>query len=736
MATWLGAHGPPFVRLLAHGVLVELVQLLLNRKVLLFRKGRVSVASRSEASEAASLGLLFSATDFSTPAVSRLVSPAVSRPTSPALLPGLEAGIWKEDVSGANQREEEASWRAAPPPTNGATTGRPLFSSYSLPGTRASSPVRLRSPPGMSGANGQAGSGDLRSTRPVMPKMLEKRKSISSLEPLKPEVRMPPARSIFESAHMIVGAAGTNTGAPTFEHGSIGVRQPLNGNAKEFEAGKNIWVKDPEAAGTTGSAAGSAYASRRNSMSDMDGWRSAITAGAAAGLPATFESSSGFAGESMDACDPAAVLAVKLARLNSDHIAQSTATSDELARFTAAVQYRPCFHFEKSGAAHTPEWICLVAFSIGPKRYQMRSKVQAKKDQAKNEVCMKVLQMIEDESIAMAPHAEAAGAIDSVVDLARLLNFLQQAPVVYYLTRAPPNAGAAGLSGAARFDQRGASNMISRRHSISGPAAGHHAYGIGAQLPMWNGSTRIQVKSVNILTGEAQPTVSASTPFTHSVTCASKNEAKEQIAANLLSQIQRARVVNPSLFSVLSAARQNITAVPAHPQSLPSTTSTSTADAMMWSNSLAVPASVQAPISAPGGGVPPPVDIHASGHESSASLFSMHTPVPGRPYSGISAIGLATPMATPMATPGGGSAPDTPAHSDKHGQAHHTYSSLTQVVEAISPSSDSHSPVEDVTALSKRFAAEMPRLSRTASEAQNAAAQATSTASAESALED
>jgi len=41
IATYLAHHGPSFIQLLPHGVLVELVQLLLNRKVLLFRKGKV-----------------------------------------------------------------------------------------------------------------------------------------------------------------------------------------------------------------------------------------------------------------------------------------------------------------------------------------------------------------------------------------------------------------------------------------------------------------------------------------------------------------------------------------------------------------------------------------------------------------------------------------------------------------------------------------------------------------------
>ena len=43
-AQWLARHGPKFIQLLPHGVLVELVQLLLNQKILLFRKGKVSVS--------------------------------------------------------------------------------------------------------------------------------------------------------------------------------------------------------------------------------------------------------------------------------------------------------------------------------------------------------------------------------------------------------------------------------------------------------------------------------------------------------------------------------------------------------------------------------------------------------------------------------------------------------------------------------------------------------------------
>ena len=46
-AQWLSRHGPRFIQALPHGVLVELVQLLLNKKVLQFRKGRVSVTTAS-----------------------------------------------------------------------------------------------------------------------------------------------------------------------------------------------------------------------------------------------------------------------------------------------------------------------------------------------------------------------------------------------------------------------------------------------------------------------------------------------------------------------------------------------------------------------------------------------------------------------------------------------------------------------------------------------------------------
>ena len=84
---------------------------------------------------------------------------------------------------------------------------------------------------------------------------------------------------------------------------------------------------------------------------------------------------------------------------------------------------------------------------------------------------------------------------------------------------------------------------------------GQQSSGAGGGAALWSGTTRIQVKSVNVVTGEAQPAVSASTPFTHTVqAAASKNEAKELIAASLLQQIERARVVNPALFTVLAAA--------------------------------------------------------------------------------------------------------------------------------------------------------------------------------------
>ena len=65
-AQWLSRYGPRFIQALPHGVLVELVQLLLNKKVLQFRKGRVSVttpvstATLSSAVSAESLAAGFS----------------------------------------------------------------------------------------------------------------------------------------------------------------------------------------------------------------------------------------------------------------------------------------------------------------------------------------------------------------------------------------------------------------------------------------------------------------------------------------------------------------------------------------------------------------------------------------------------------------------------------------------------------------------------------------------------
>ena len=48
-AQWLSRHGPRFIQALPHGVLVELVQLLLNNKMLQFRKGRVRVTAPNPA---------------------------------------------------------------------------------------------------------------------------------------------------------------------------------------------------------------------------------------------------------------------------------------------------------------------------------------------------------------------------------------------------------------------------------------------------------------------------------------------------------------------------------------------------------------------------------------------------------------------------------------------------------------------------------------------------------------
>lgn len=45
-AQYLGHNGPQYCRQLSHGTLIELVQLLLNQKALVFRKGKVSVSNQ------------------------------------------------------------------------------------------------------------------------------------------------------------------------------------------------------------------------------------------------------------------------------------------------------------------------------------------------------------------------------------------------------------------------------------------------------------------------------------------------------------------------------------------------------------------------------------------------------------------------------------------------------------------------------------------------------------------
>ena len=86
-AQWLARHGPKFIQLLPHGVLVELVQLLLNQKVLLFRKGKVSVSPSLNTDPTLIMNALASASYF-TGAGEPAGSPtSVSAPTTPPSTP-------------------------------------------------------------------------------------------------------------------------------------------------------------------------------------------------------------------------------------------------------------------------------------------------------------------------------------------------------------------------------------------------------------------------------------------------------------------------------------------------------------------------------------------------------------------------------------------------------------------------------------------------------------------------
>jgi hypothetical protein len=69
-AQYLSANAPPFFQNLPHGVLVELVQLLLNQKILIFRKGRVSVSCNLQFADLPSLAALSVASKPHTPLLS------------------------------------------------------------------------------------------------------------------------------------------------------------------------------------------------------------------------------------------------------------------------------------------------------------------------------------------------------------------------------------------------------------------------------------------------------------------------------------------------------------------------------------------------------------------------------------------------------------------------------------------------------------------------------------------
>ena len=94
-AQWLARHGPKFIQTLPHGVLVELVQLLLNQKVLLFRKGKVSVSPALNSDPSLFLNAINSAQG----AEGGSVGPAASNPTTPPHTPPSQPQ-WPQSSSG------------------------------------------------------------------------------------------------------------------------------------------------------------------------------------------------------------------------------------------------------------------------------------------------------------------------------------------------------------------------------------------------------------------------------------------------------------------------------------------------------------------------------------------------------------------------------------------------------------------------------------------------------------
>ena len=86
-AQWLARHGPKFIQMLPHGVLVELVQLLLNQKVLLFRKGKVSVSPSLNTDPTLVMNALASASYFTGGAEPAGSPTSVSAPTTPPSTP-------------------------------------------------------------------------------------------------------------------------------------------------------------------------------------------------------------------------------------------------------------------------------------------------------------------------------------------------------------------------------------------------------------------------------------------------------------------------------------------------------------------------------------------------------------------------------------------------------------------------------------------------------------------------
>lgn len=533
-ANYLKSCGPPFVRDMPRGYVVELVQLLLNKNFLQFRKGKVSFRSTAAGRWKRALESVQASGIGGTPSLDNDDNTNDDESSNPALMDQHHALMSSTATATPSSSLSSQSSSSNKSGSGIGSNNESVLITSTRPGAKGSS-TSLLTTSGSIGAASSVGGKPGGSTSPYPPARAPSSSPDSSSESSSQALRRA----------NILAQRNTNvsSGSSSSSSGNIETRPRAATLPSDSKSGGGKLI----ARGTTPPLTGAAPV-----------------------------------GPSLDFDDPVELLAVKCVEAPSPILSSSTMAlilkREHLASDGARQAFFPLYHFEKSGEQHAPLWVCvitldlrypigrtpvgtlatssLVAPSISqfppisnngipavaqrPKRF--RSTRKAKKLEAQQEAAMRAIESGYWTEAFQPPVAEGSKPVyppvvdyvaniidDPVVILDRLLITLEQAPAVYSMESAITQHG----SGSRTMWTCGVQLALRPRpaHLTTGTISMEQAE--NGEMPS---TTSDDVPSVRYPTIKFQASQ------------AKKFDAKGQVASHVLGVLEKSRHRYPMLF--------------------------------------------------------------------------------------------------------------------------------------------------------------------------------------------